>query len=789
MPRMPVDPNGEKAARSAAIGGAAVGLALAAALLSSALLSGGLPARGDLPDFFWPMKAYTAERWLAGGVPLWNPLSGGGEPWLAQLQSGALYPGDAPFLLGLREGALLGIAFHLALAAAGAAFWLWELGASRPAALLAAGLFAGGGAYLSLVPVYNNACTAAWLPWLFALARRVVIGRSRGAGFAVAVAGAFLAGEPALAAAGAVAALLLALWAGAEGEPPVAAQARARAASRAVLPFVAGLLLASAALLPFASLVGSSGRLSRTTRAEAVARAAGPSDLADLVAPPLPEATRTGAPGRGGYLVTLALGPLPLLLAAGAGAGLPGRRRLLGGLGVLGAGAFLVALGAAGLLAPLLWDVGLLRGLRFPARWFVFTHLALAVAAGAGLDGWLWGRFRAPTDPATDGREEAEQKARARSARFALAAGFALFLVAAALAAGVPEARAVRDPARTIVGSAAALLGLAAIAAARLRSAPPSHALAAAVAAAAVVPLPWLAGEALAAVPARTVVSRPLALEGVARGPGAGRVFAPAALDRTLALGWKYGAGAEWGEASVSRAANALAGYSNLFHGVATIGTASPIGDPRAERLLGAALAGGDPARILALLDARHVLTPFAAQVPGLRLETERGGLRRYAVPGTFGRAFFPLESREAGDDEAFAALARRGFDPGRTALVAPAPGSAPLPPPRPRRSWAAARFVADGPERAEIETSASAPSLLVLTRTWDPGWVARVDGEEMEVRRAQLALLAVVVPAGEHRLELAYRPGPFRLGLLLSGVGLLAVVGLALAGPPGRRT
>ena len=35
-----------------------------------------------------------------------------------------------------------------------------------------------------------------------------------------------------------------------------------------------------------------------------------------------------------------------------------------------------------------------------------------------------------------------------------------------------------------------------------------------------------------------------------------------------------------------------------------------------------------------------------------------------------FGRAFFPLESREAGDDEAFAALARRGFDPGRTLFV-----------------------------------------------------------------------------------------------------------------------
>ena len=111
--RMSRRPDEETSARRVALGGAAIGLALAAALLLPALLAGEAPARGDLADFFWPMKAYTAERWAAGGVPLWNPLSGCGEPWLAQLQSGALYPGDLPFLLGWREGAFLGIALHM----------------------------------------------------------------------------------------------------------------------------------------------------------------------------------------------------------------------------------------------------------------------------------------------------------------------------------------------------------------------------------------------------------------------------------------------------------------------------------------------------------------------------------------------------------------------------------------------------------------------------------------------------------------------------------------------------
>ncbi len=788
---MTVDPRGEKAARAVALRGAAVGLFLAAALLCPALASGGVPARGDLPDFFWPMKAYTAERWANHEIPLWNPLSGGGEPWLAQLQSGALYPGDLPFLLGWKEGALLGIALHLALAAGGMAFWLWELGGSRSAALLAGGLYAGGGAFLSLVPVYNNACTAAWLPWLFAGARRIVVGRSRGTGFAIAVAGAFLAGEPAVAAIGSGAAIALAFFAGAEGEAPEAATGRVRGAARAALALLAGLALAGAALLPFASFLRSSERRSRTTLEEAVGRSVGPSDLADLVAAPRPTTTRFPSPGRGGYLVTLALGPLPLLLASGVGAGLPGRRRLLAGLGLLAAVGALLAFGTSGLLVPLLYESGLFRGLRFPARWIILTHLALALAAGAGLDGWLWGRFRTakpPGPPDEDDTGVREARARTGAALTAFGAGVLLVLVLATLAWFLPEVRVSRDPGRTLAGAGAASLGIVAIALARGRSLAAARETSAFIAVLALVPLPWLAGEALASVPSAAISSGPRLLARAAKGPEAGRVFAPAGQDRTLALRWKYAEGAAWGEGTVRRAAVALAGYSNLFQGVASVSTASPIGDPRAERLVGAALAGGEAGRILALLNVRRVLSPFPTTARGLRLAGQDEGLRLYEVEGAFGRAFFPPDVRIATDDEAFEALRTPGFDPGRTALVAPLPKGVRLPRSRPSGSWAVARFLSDEPERAVLSTTASADSLLVLTRTWDPGWSARVDGVPVPHLRADLALLAVVLPPGEHRVELIYRPASFRIGLGLSAAGLLGVFALSLAGPPGGR-
>lgn len=784
-------PEDETTARRTALGGGAIGLLIAAALLLPALRSEGVPARGDLADFFWPMKAYTAERWGAGAIPLWNPLSGGGEPWLAQLQSGALYPGDLPFLLGWREGALLGIALHLALAAAGAAFWLWELGGSRPAALLAGGLYAGGGAFLSLVPVYNNAATAAWLPWVFAGAWRVSAGRSRGAGLAISAAGAFLAGEPALAAAACAAALAVSLFARADGEPGSASEPRGLLAARLALPLLVGTAVAGAALLPFAGYVGTSGRRANVTREEALARAVGPSDLADLVAAPRGEATRSEAPGRGGYLVALSLGPLPLLLAAGAGAGLPGRRKLIAGLGVLAAGAFLLSLGPSGVLAPLLFDTGVFRGLRYPARWFVFVHLVLAVAAGAGLDGWLWGRFgreRAngegrPTEEEEEAREGASRR---RAARVVLAGGLLLLGALAAVAYLHPAARASRDAALTLAGGGAALLGALLVGIARARAAGPPSGAPLALAALAVVPLPYVAAEPLAAVPAAVVRSAPGALPS-ARGPEAGRVFAPAGLDRSLAARWRWADGAAWGAAGVARASEALAGYTNLFHGIATTGSASPLGNPRVERLTGAALAGGSAGRILALLNVRHVLTPFPPSFPGPRFAREANGVRRYDAPGAFGRAWFPGECRVAGDEEAFEAFRRAGFDPGETALVAPDERGGPLPPRRPKGSWAAARVLEDEPERTELATSASAPSLLVLTRSWDPGWEARLDGAPVPIRRAQLALLAVVVPAGEHRLELRYRPLSFRIGLGASAAGLVGLLALALAGPPGR--
>jgi membrane protein YfhO len=750
--------------RTALLGGA-LGLALASLLLVPCALTGGVPARGDLADFFWPMKAYTAARWTSG-VPLWNPLSGCGEPWLAQLQTGVFYPGDLPFLLPGAWGPLLGIALHLAIASSGMAAWLFSLGTSRAGALLGAVVFAGGGAFLSLALVYNNFETASFLPWLFLAARCAARGGSL-AGLALAFALAFLGGEPALAAVGAAAAALVAL--STRGDEPRPAPARIRAASRLAAGLVLGVGLAAAAAAPFYEYVVSSGRLVGVTRKEALARPVGTSDLVDLVVPPSGSLLFRPSEGRGGYLATLALSPLVLLLAAGAGAGLAARPRLLVALSCLSLGGLLLALGPHGGLLPVLWDAGLARGMRFPARWFIFTQLALAALAGAGLDGWLHGRLlgwpkgRAPEDGASASPSSAQRLAPA-----AFFGGAAVALLGAGAAAG----RLTGLPAWTTL--LAAGVGVALLVFARNRKRPSPRLAGALVV---VIGAPPLLASANLFGPAR-LARPPSAVADLARAQG--RVF-PVVSDPSLLAALIRETGGEWGGASSARARGALSGYTNLPLGLSSAVSPSPIGSPRRARLLGAALSGGNAETILALVDVRHIVSPFPTTIPGARLERRDEDVLVYALSRTLGRVFFARSAREGDDEQVFRALTAPDFDAESIVFLAPPAG--PIPAPRAARTFSVARVVRDAPEGLTVDTEASESGYLVLTRSYDRGWKARLDGAEIPLLRADMALSAVLVPAGAHRLELVYRPVSFRIGTVFSVASLVVLAGLLLAG------
>lgn len=80
-------------------------------------------------------------------------------------------------------------------------------------------------------------------------------------------------------------------------------------------------------------------------------------------------------------------------------------------------------------------------------------------------------------------------------------------------------------------------------------------------------------------------------------------------------------------------------------------------------------------------------------------------------------------------------------------------------------------------PEKIEIKTINANSGLLLINDAYYPGWVAEIDGRKTTIYRADYNLRAVIVPAGEHRLEVFYRPKSFRLGMVGSLAGLVGIL------------
>jgi hypothetical protein len=83
-------------------------------------------------------------------------------------------------------------------------------------------------------------------------------------------------------------------------------------------------------------------------------------------------------------------------------------------------------------------------------------------------------------------------------------------------------------------------------------------------------------------------------------------------------------------------------------------------------------------------------------------------------------------------------------------------------------------RWLATTANRRQMDVSAPAAGLLLISEMAAPGWQARVDGRPVPVYPANGGLQAVPVPAGTHRLELQYLPTSVVAGSAISVATLL---------------
>ncbi len=92
-------------------------------------------------------------------------------------------------------------------------------------------------------------------------------------------------------------------------------------------------------------------------------------------------------------------------------------------------------------------------------------------------------------------------------------------------------------------------------------------------------------------------------------------------------------------------------------------------------------------------------------------------------------------------------------------------------------------RTVHDGPDALQVRVQAKGAGYLVVADGLQTGWRATVDGRAVPLLDADHALVAVPVPAGVHEVRLRYTPKGLRPGFVLTGLGLLALLGLGITG------
>ena len=107
-----------------------------------------------------------------------------------------------------------------------------------------------------------------------------------------------------------------------------------------------------------------------------------------------------------------------------------------------------------------------------------------------------------------------------------------------------------------------------------------------------------------------------------------------------------------------------------------------------------------------------------------------------------------------------------------------------PMPPqPLGLSSVGTARVARYEPERVVIRARSATPALVVLDDVHYPGWEATVDGHSAPIHQVDYLLRGVRVPAGTHTVEMRYRPQSWRIGWIVSLIGLLVLAGLTAYG------
>ena len=713
---------------------------------------------GDLASFLYPTYQFASETLRAGHLPLWNPHLYGGTPFVADPQSGFLYPLNLILFLVLPEityQVLEGLGlFHFWWMGIGTYFLLRELPAqgrlSRWAALAGALAITFADPMLIHFGNLNLIAVVSWLPWVLWAFRR---GERSESWHWTALSGLLLgfgtlAGHPQMSLFIGLALVLDTLlylllqprWHG-----PAVLQAVARLASVIVIAS----LVAAPVLWPAWEFAHYSSRAA-WDYVQSVGYSLSPAQVIGLIVP--------GFFGRGpqfhwgpwervevGYI-----GLLPLVLAGLAVA--IHRDRVLWRLVGLALGTFVIALGVYALPHGwLTWLVPGLMQLRAPARMLFITDLALAGLAALGLDAAL--RYGGNA---------------AKSARLVWQATIVLTIVLGTLALGLYLALIVRQDADPTVALHIAVALISAM-----------WGLGFSLAA-----LAWLTAWRSGTVRRSTLGWVALALILLDLGSGAYNDLS----EQEPTTGFRHMALVQFvksqsGPVRIDTRTGIEAIWqpsAALVHGLDDVwGVANPLILADYEWYWEGL--GSRSSRLYDFLNAGYVIGRKEIELDWDKFELAFEGdpdLNVYRNRAVLPRAQVVYRAIAVSDHEqAWDAVHAADFDPAQVVVIegnGKWPGSDRAPTP--------VEWQSEGPNRIRIRAELAAPGYLVISQVWYPGWQARLEtGERLPVLRANYAFQAVPLPAGRHEVMLIFQPKWWWAGLIVSLITTVSISAILL--------
>ena len=85
-------------------------------------------------------------------------------------------------------------------------------------------------------------------------------------------------------------------------------------------------------------------------------------------------------------------------------------------------------------------------------------------------------------------------------------------------------------------------------------------------------------------------------------------------------------------------------------------------------------------------------------------------------------------------------------------------------------------------PQRVELDVELKSVGMVVLADIDYPGWELTIDGVPAPIYPVNRAMRGAAVKEGPHHLVYTYSPRSFRVGLIVSAVGLAAMLVFAFA-------